>query len=117
MNQLTTIYKLLSDDTRLRMMLLLHHQDLCVCQISGILDVPQPRVSKNLSKLRDLNLVIDERREKFVFYTLKKDNLLLTQTLQNIIAQIDQYPQIQADTDRLILKDTFLNQCCVSCES
>lgn len=116
MNQLTNIFKLLSDDTRLRMILLLYQQDLCVCEISGILSVPQPRVSKNLSKLRDLNLVTDDRREKFVFYTLKKDNLLLTQTLQQIIEQIDQYPQIQTDSDRLIDKEKFLNQCSLICE-
>ena len=53
MNQLTSIFKLLSDETRLRMMVLLFQQDLCVCEISGILEVPQSRVSKNLSKLRD----------------------------------------------------------------
>lgn len=116
MNQLTNIFKLLSDDSRLRMMILLYQQDLCVCEISGILGVPQPRVSKNLSKLRDLNLVIDERKEKFVFYTLKKDNLLLTQTLQQIINQIEQYPQIKIDSDRLMDKDQFLNQCCLICE-
>lgn len=117
MNQLTTIYKLLSDDTRLRMLLLLDQQDLCVCQISGILGAPQPRVSKNLSKLRDLNLVVDERREKFVFYTLKKDNLLLSQTLQLIRESMDQYPQIQLDSDMLVDKEKFLNLCCTIIES
>lgn len=117
MNQLTNIFKLLSDESRLRMMVLLYQQDLCVCEISGILEIPQPRVSKNLSKLRDLNLVTDDRKEKFVFYSLKKDNLLLTQTLQQIVEQMDQYPQIKADSDRLNDKEKFLNQCCVICEA
>ena len=111
MNQLTNIFKLLSDDTRLRMLLLLYQQDLCVCEISCILNVPQPRVSKNLSKLRDLNLVTDDRKEKFVFYSLKRDNLLLMKTLDHIISQIDQYPEIKSDTDRLLDKEKFLNLC------
>ena len=67
MNQLTNIFKLLSDETRLRMMVLLYQEELCVCELSGVLEVPQPRVSKNLSKLRDMNLVADNRKEKFVF--------------------------------------------------
>ncbi len=57
MTQLINIYKLLSDEIRLRMMLLLYQENLCVCQLAGIIDVPQPRISKHLSKLRDLNLV------------------------------------------------------------
>ncbi|GAU76519.1 metalloregulator ArsR/SmtB family transcription factor [Fusibacter sp. 3D3] len=116
MNQLTNIFKLLSDDTRLRMILLLYQQDLCVCEISGILNAPQPRISKNLSKLRDLNLVLDERREKFVFYTLKKDNLLLTQTLKQILDEIELYPQILRDSENLVDKEQFLNQSCLICE-
>lgn len=111
MNPLTNIFKLLSDDTRLRMMILLYQQDLCVCQISGILHVPQPRVSKNLAKMRDMNLVADERREKFVYYALKKDNVLLTETLEHILKYGDLYPQVQEDSNRLSHKDKYLNQC------
>ncbi len=112
MIQITNIFKLLSDDTRLRIMLLLFQKDLCVCEISGILNVSQPSVSKSLSKLRDLNLVTDERREKFVFYSLKKDNVFLTHTLDQILAQADEYPQFLEDSNRLENKDVFLNLCC-----
>lgn len=116
MNQLTNIFKLLSDDTRLRMLTLLFQEDLCVCEISGILDVPQSRVSKNLSKLRDLNLVTDERKERFVFYSLKKEDVLLVQTLQYILDHKLLYPQITTDCERLIDKENHLNQCCIICD-
>lgn len=113
MNQLTNIFKLLSDETRLRMVVLLYQQDLCVCELSGILDAPQPRISKNLSKLRDLNLVVDERKEKFVFYSLKKENKILTSTLQNIIDTLSSYPQLVIDKERLADKGKYLNQCII----
>ncbi|MBN2285040.1 MAG: winged helix-turn-helix transcriptional regulator [Tissierellales bacterium] len=116
MNQLTNIFKLLSDSTRLRMLALLFQEDLCVCEISGILDVPQSRVSKNLSKLRDLNLVMDERKERFVFYSLLKEDVLLVQTLQYILDQKLLYPQIVEDCKRLTDKEKYLNQCCVLCD-
>ena len=117
MDNLTQIFKLLSDDTRLRMILLLFQQDLCVCEISGVLNVPQPRVSKNLSKLRDMNLVSDERKDKFVFYSLKKERGLLTEILKQIMDQLDDYPQIQIDTLKLKDKDQYSNVCCPICEA
>ncbi|NCC79781.1 MAG: ArsR family transcriptional regulator, partial [Clostridia bacterium] len=50
MNDLLNIFKTLSDETRLRIVMLLHHDELCVCEMSGILDVSQPTISKGLSK-------------------------------------------------------------------
>ena len=82
MNQLTNIFKILSDETRLRIIILLYQEELCVCELSGILDVPQPKISKNLAKFRDMNLVVDERKDKFVFYSLKDENKVRINTLK-----------------------------------
>lgn len=97
MNDLTNVFKTLSDETRLRIMMLLYSDELCVCEISGILNVPQPTVSKGLSKLRDLNLVVDTRKEKFVYYKLKTDHFMLNSILSDVMSSIDQYPQLKAD--------------------
>ena len=113
MNQLTNIFKILSDETRLRIITLLYQEELCVCELSGILDVPQPKISKNLCKLRDMNLVVDERKEKFVFYSLKVENKVLINTLKNIIDDFGAYPQLVIDRNRLSDKEKYLNQCCV----
>ncbi len=115
MNSLTNIYKILSDETRLRILMLLYLDDLCVCQLSGILMTAQPKISKNLSKLRDMQLVQDERREKFVYYELLKKEPLLMATLKNIEDHMDQYPLLIEDRNRLKNKDVFLNQCCTTC--
>ena len=114
MYQLTNIFKILSDETRLRIIILLAQQDLCVCELSGILDVSQPKVSKNLSKLRDMNIGIDERKERFVFYKLKTDNVVLTSTVKNIIGNMDEYQQLIIDKSRLGDKEKYLNQCCIN---
>ena len=110
MQSLLNIFKLLSDETRLRIVHLLHNQELCVCQISGILETSQPKVSKALSKLRDLNLVNDQRRDKFVYYSLKESTLLI-----DIITEVEDhqedYPQLGLDKERLSLKETFLTTC------
>lgn len=111
MDKLTNLFKILSDETRLRMLLLLYQEELCVCEISGVLEVPQPRVSKNLSKLRDLNLVDDERRERYVFYKLKKDNKVLNNILDDILNNIEDYSQVILDRDKLKDKDKFSSIC------
>jgi ArsR family transcriptional regulator len=114
MNQLTSIFKILSDETRIRIIILLYQEELCVCELSGILNVSQPKISKSLSKMRDMNLVADERKEKFVFYTLKKENRVLMATLKNIMEDLDSYPQLLEDQKRLADKDKYLTQCCVA---
>ena len=113
MNQLINVFKILSDETRLRIVVLLAQQELCVCQLCGILDVTQPKVSKNLSKLRDMNLVVDDRKEKFVYYRLKTNNAVLTNSIENILKSMEEYPQLITDKNRLKDKEKYLNQCCI----
>jgi ArsR family transcriptional regulator len=115
MNRLTNIFKLLSDETRLRMLMLLYQDEMCVCQLSGILDAPQPRISQNLAKFRDLSLVDDVRSEKYVYYSLKRENLTLMRILEDIMRDIDAYPQLSKDRKGLADKEIYLAQCGDKC--
>ncbi len=100
MENLTTLFKVLSDENRLRIILLLSQKELCVCQLCDILEESQPKISKNLSKLRDLNLVTTERREKFIFYRLKDDHQTLNEIIDDIFKNSKDYPQIESDQKR-----------------
>ena len=66
------LFRLLSDETRLRIFMLLAHRELCVCQIMGVLGVSQPLVSRNLSLLSSAGLLRERREGKLIFYGLKK---------------------------------------------
>jgi ArsR family transcriptional regulator len=44
-------FKVLSDETRLRILILLDRRELCVCEICQILDLSQPKVSRHLAKI------------------------------------------------------------------
>lgn len=107
MDNLITAFKVLSDETRLRILVLLQQESLCVCELTGILNTAQPYVSRNLSKLRDLNLVKDERRDKYIFYSIKPDQKFLIDLLQTILNNIENYPTLQQDSQRLPLKETL----------
>ena len=67
MEKLINFLKLLSDETRLRIMVLLYHQELCVCELCGVMDISQPNVSKHLAKMRNMGFVKDERRNNMYF--------------------------------------------------
>lgn len=101
MNDLISIFKLLSDETRLRIIMLIHFDELCVCELGGILEIPQPTISKGLSKLRDLNLVTDTRKEKYVYYKLRQDNEMLKSVITDISKNLEQYPQLLQDYNNI----------------
>ncbi len=109
-NHLTDVFKALSDETRLRIIILLAGGELCVCQLSGILAIPQPKISKHLAKLRDMNFVTDRRQDKYIFYRLANNTPLL-EIAGDIQKNIAQFPQLAVDQSRLSKKEKILSQC------
>ncbi|NRD75329.1 metalloregulator ArsR/SmtB family transcription factor [Shewanella sp. VB17] len=63
------LFKTLSDETRLRSLLLIHaEQELCVCELMQALEESQPKVSRHLALLRKVGLLHDKRQGQWVFY-------------------------------------------------
>lgn len=67
---LTQIYQCLCDPTRLRILHLLTKTPLCVCHFQDILDEPQVKISKHLAYLRDRGMVVAERDQNWMIYSL-----------------------------------------------
>jgi DNA-binding transcriptional ArsR family regulator len=64
------LFKALGDETRLRIVALLAHGELCVCHLEDALRISQPKVSRHLAILRAAG-VVDHRREgTWVYYRL-----------------------------------------------
>ncbi|RJQ20606.1 MAG: ArsR family transcriptional regulator [Nitrospiraceae bacterium] len=73
MKKYTEMFKLLTDEQRLRVLMLLDRKTLSVCQLMGIIGASQPLISKNLSLLYRGGF-LDERRDgKLRFYSIKSD--------------------------------------------
>jgi ArsR family transcriptional regulator len=70
MKEIIKAFKALSDPTRLRIFLLLLEKDLCVCELTYVLEMSQSRVSHQLRLLRDSNLVEDKREGRWIIYTI-----------------------------------------------
>ncbi|HHV38024.1 MAG TPA: winged helix-turn-helix transcriptional regulator [Tepidimicrobium sp.] len=97
MEKLINFFKLLSDETRLRILVLLYHDDFCVCQLAGIMRISQPNVSKHLAGLRDMSLVRDEKREQYTFYSLNIEEKMFQDIFEKIVANLDKYPVLKSD--------------------
>jgi ArsR family transcriptional regulator len=65
--------KALSDETRVRILNLLRHHELCVCQLMEILGMGQSTVSKHLGILKNAGLIEAEKRGTWSFYKLSHD--------------------------------------------
>lgn len=102
------LFKMLSDETRLRIIILLSKEELCVCELCGILGSSQPIVSRNLSKLKAAGIVIDHRREKFVFYKLEKNLFLLENILKPVIDSLAYNHKYIRDLERLENKVSYM---------
>lgn len=100
MERLMEFFKILSDETRLRTMMLLNSSKLCVCEICEILDISQPKISRHLAKLRDMGFVVDERQGQWIFYELNLGDDMKN-ILDDISNNIDKYPVIKNDIDKL----------------
>ena len=111
MDKLTDFFKILSDETRVRIIVLLYHKKLCVCQMCGVMAETQPKVSKHLAKLRDMGFVKDERKEQFIYYYLNLNNKLFEEIIKNIVDNIEDYQTIKNDIERLNDAENYLSSC------
>lgn len=67
----TQLFKALSDSTRLRCLFLLFKEDeLCVCELTHALALPQPKISHHLANLRKAGLVSDRKMGLWIYYRL-----------------------------------------------
>lgn len=87
LNKISTLYKILADSTRLKIIDLLSQNELCVCDIAVLLKMTKSAVSHQLKRLRDLNMVKTRREGKEVFYTLS--NMHLAKLVKESLNSID----------------------------
>ena len=108
MTEVMDVFKVLSDETRLRIMILLYNKSLCVCQIQAILEETQPKISKHLGKLRDLNFVQSKRMEQLMYYDIDHTNQLLISLLEDIVRHLEKDDTYKKDIHRLKHVDDYI---------
>ncbi len=82
---LSELFKVLGDETRTKILYLLAHERLCVCDIATVLEMSLPAVSHHLRLLKAFRLVKNQREGKMVYYSLNDEHIL------NIIRQAQEH--------------------------
>jgi len=69
------IIKALADPTRLKIIYILEHGELCVCEIMAALEKPQPTVSHHLNILKNAGLLKWRKEGVWIHYKLSNSQL------------------------------------------
>lgn len=72
---LTETFKVLSDPTRLKIVLALLKEELCVFDIAELIGISESAVSHQMRMLKTLRLVKQRKEGKMVFYSLEDEHI------------------------------------------
>ncbi|MBO4355718.1 MAG: winged helix-turn-helix transcriptional regulator [Clostridia bacterium] len=74
--ELSELYKVFGDSTRIRILCVLKEHELCVCDIAKLLSMTDSAISHQLRVLRSARLIRSRRDGKTVFYSLADDHVI-----------------------------------------
>jgi DNA-binding transcriptional ArsR family regulator len=77
LNQLSLIYKILGDPSRLKIVMALRRNEMCVCDLAALTGISESAVSHQLRRLKDLTLVKSRRNGQVVYYSLDDKHVVL----------------------------------------
>lgn len=75
LRELSELFKVLGDHTRIRILHALLQSELCVCDLSDILDMTQSAISHQLRVLRTSKVVKYRKEGKNVYYSLDDEHI------------------------------------------
>jgi DNA-binding transcriptional ArsR family regulator len=76
LNRLTRTYKILGDQTRLRIVMALAGGEMCVCDIAAFLGISESAVSHQLRRLRDMSIAKNRRDGQILYYSLDDEHVV-----------------------------------------
>jgi ArsR family transcriptional regulator len=105
MRDFLKVMKALSDGNRVKIIKMLQHKSMCVCEIRAALQVAQPTVSKHLKILEDAGLVASKKDGQWVNYFLAdgEESPYVASLLGNLKHWLEGEPEISELTHRLPL--------------
>ena len=83
---LTDLFRIFGDSTRIRILYVLFESEMCVCDIAALLGMTQSAISHQLRALKNARLVSSRREGKTVFYALADDHVktIIDQGLEHV---------------------------------
>jgi ArsR family transcriptional regulator, lead/cadmium/zinc/bismuth-responsive transcriptional repressor len=75
LERLSLTYKVLGNNTRLKMVMALEGGEMCVCDLAAFTGLTDSAVSHQLRRLKDLDLVKQRRDGQILYYSLNDDHV------------------------------------------
>jgi ArsR family transcriptional regulator len=113
MKELEQIFKGLADQNRLRILHLLLHGELCVCDIQFVLESSQPNISRHLTYLKNSGLVLDRREGPRIFYRLARPDEGVNRLVFGFLREAFRRSDVVAEDSRK-LKDAIKDGSCTA---
>mgnify|MGYP004603138001 FL=1 len=74
-NEISLFFKILGDNTRVKILFALDNNEMCVCDIANVLNMTKSSISHQLSFLKQNNIVKCNRVGKEVYYSLDDEHV------------------------------------------
>ena len=74
-NKVSSFFKIVGDDTRLKILYALDNNEMCVCDIANLLNMTKSSISHQLKLLKDHGLVKYRKGGKEVYYMLDDEHV------------------------------------------
>jgi len=104
MVSMQTFFIALADKTRRRILNLIREQEICVCFLTEVLDVSQPKISRHLAYLRNAEIVTARRDGKWMYYRIvQPEDFYARQILQDTLDWLASQERMQKDYEKLTL--------------
>ena len=86
MQEVAEFFKVFGDVTRLKLLSVLFHSEMCVCDLAKTLNMTQSAISHQLRILKQMKLVKNRREGKTVFYSLADGHIktIINQGMEHI---------------------------------
>ena len=94
---LSDLFKLFGDTTRIKILYSLFESEMCVCAIADLLGMTQSAISHQLRILKDATLVGNRREGKTVYYFLSDDHVrtIIAQGFEHLIEESNEIGTIE----------------------
>ncbi len=97
------LFSALADTTRLRLLNLMRHDEVCVCFFTEALGESQPKISRHLAYLRNSGLVKARREGKWMHYSVNwPDDETARGLLENLLDWLSDKKELQTEHEKLV---------------
>jgi ArsR family transcriptional regulator len=107
MKDFIRVMKALSDPNRVKVVKMLQHREMCVCEIRFALGLAQPTVSKHLKVLEDAGLVHSKKDGLWVNYSLSDGGSPYAATL---LGNLKHWLQDDLDVGQLVKRVSVIRR-------